>query len=183
MKALLMTFLLLNVFTTIQAAEQRTYIKYNSSEARVIIKTDGQNAIEASTYVDAQENEKFIQDLLNDKNSKLNELKVAIENENCQQFSSHTKSQIIGCGEVTITKEVRTSYGKGGWDMAGSSYSFFVGFTNEGSGRYFDTSYMVTISEVVEAQTNKDGTYAGTVIKTLNLGPIKRIDIGQGDKR
>jgi hypothetical protein len=160
----------------INAIEKRTYTQHNSSEAIVAIETGNEKNIQASSYVDALENELFIHHLLIDQNSKLFQLKARIEKENCDHITTNENPSTNGCGKVTITKEIRISFGRGGWETAGASYVFFVGFTNKGSGRYFDVSRMVTISETAEAQTNQNGTYKGTVVKTLRLGPIKRID-------
>jgi hypothetical protein len=168
MKVFLTTVLFFCITNSLCAIEKRTYTQFNSSEARIFIDTGNEANIQASTYVDALENHTFIRQLLSDPKSKLYQLKLSIEKENC--------NQIAECGDVTITTEVRTSFGRGGWDTAGASYIFFVGFTNVGSGKYFDVSRMVTLSETVEAQTNKDGTYKGTIIKTLQLGQIKKID-------
>lgn len=176
MKQLLTMLLLLCMVTTGHADEKRTYTKINSSEAKVVIETQEHEGIQAAAYIDAKENERFIQDLMKDKNSKLYNLKLQIEKENCNQSTMPGKNKIDGCGEVTLTKEVRTSFGRGGWSSGGSSYTFFIGFTNEGSGRFFDVSHMVTISEAVEAQIKKNGEYAGSIIKTLEMGKITRID-------
>ena len=161
---------------SLQATEVRTYKKTNSSQAQVTIKTEETESIQAASYVDGHENNKFINDMLNDKNSILYKLKSAIEIENCQKNSTPEKPFIAGCGQVTLTSEVRTSFGRDGWMSGGGSYTFFVGFTNDGSGKYFDVSHMVVISEIAEAEANSDGKYLGVIIKSLNLVKIKRID-------
>jgi hypothetical protein len=157
-------------------AEKRSYTKINSSEAQVKIETDQKDSIQAASYVDGLENSKFIQDMLADKKSILYKLKSNIEQENCKQNSTPGKVWIDGCGEVTLTREVKTSFGRDGWMSGGGSYTFFVGFTNDGSGRFFDVSHMVIISERAEAQTKKDGSYSGVIIKSLDLVKIKKID-------
>lgn len=175
MKTIFITLVIL-MSLNVSAAEKRTYTKLNSSEAQVIIETEEKDSIQASTYVDGFDNVQFIADMLNDKKSILYKLKTEIENENCKKYNANGKSWIEDCGQVTITKEVRTSFGRGGWMNCGGSYTFFVGFTNAGTGRFFDVSHMVTISETADAQIAKDGKYSGVVIKLLNLVKIKRID-------
>jgi hypothetical protein len=158
------------------ADEVRTYKKLNSSQAEVVIQTVEQDSTQAAAYVDGLENEQFVNDLLKDKNSLLYKLKHDIEIENCDHASTTESSWIPGCGEVTLTARVRTSFGRGGWDAGGAAYTFFIGFTEEGTGHFFDVSHMVTISESVLAQTNSAGDYSGKIIKTLNFGKITRID-------
>ncbi|MGZ3789342.1 MAG: hypothetical protein ACXVLQ_12515, partial [Bacteriovorax sp.] len=129
MKLFLPACLSLCLSMNLYAAEKRTYTKLNSTEAQVDIVTEEQASIQAATYVDGKENERFIKDVMKDKNSPLYKLKLAIEKENCETNSTPDQSWIEGCGEVTITKEVRTSFGRGGWSSGGSGYTFFVGFT------------------------------------------------------
>jgi len=171
-------FLTLLILTSlgVQSKESRIYKKLNSSEAQVTIKTDEKESIQAAIYTDGIENNQFINDMLMDKNSILSKLKSSIQNENCGKISPVGQLAVDGCGHVTITKEVRTSFGRGGWMSAGGSYTFFVGFTNDGTGRFFDVSHMVSISESAEAQTKSDGTYSGVILKSLTLVKIKRID-------
>lgn len=175
MKIILLALVVVMSFNA-QAFEKRTYTKISSSEAQVKIETEQKDFTQAATYLDGQENAKFIQDMLNDNKSILYKLKSDIEKENCQQLSSPNKSLIENCGEVTLTREVRTSFGINNWMSGGGTYTFFVGFTNTGSGKYFDVSHMVTISERAEAQTLRDGRYSGVIVKSLYLVKIKSID-------
>jgi hypothetical protein len=156
--------------------EMRTYKKLNSSQAEVVIQTEEQDATQAAAYVDAKENVQFVSDLMKDKKSLLYKLKREIEIENCNTTSTDETSHIPTCGEVEMTKMVLTSYGRGGWDSGGASYAFFIGFREEGTGHFFDTSHIVTISESVLAQTDSEGRYSGKIMKTLNFGTITRID-------
>lgn len=174
MKKILLGLFVLTSLSAL-ATEKRYYTKINSSEAQVKIETDQKDSIQAASYVDGLENSKFIPDLLSDKKSILYKLKSSIEQENCKQNSTAEKAWIDGCGQVTLTPEVKTSFGRDGWMSGGGSYTFFVGFTNDGSGRFFDVSHMVIISERAEAQT-KNGIYSGVIIKSLNLVKIKKID-------
>ena len=171
-------FLTILILTSlgVQSKESRIYKKLNSLEAQVIIKTDDKESIQAANYADGTENSQFINDMLMDKNSILSKLKSSIEKDNCGEISPTGQLSVDGCGHVTLTSEVRTSFGRGGWMSAGGSYTFFVGFTNDGTGRYFDVSHMVVISESTEAQTKSDGTYSGVILKSLTLVKIKRID-------
>ncbi len=176
MKLLLPIFFLLTVTSVASAGEKRTYTKVNPSEAKVVIETDQLGGIQAASFVDGRENERFIQEMFKDKNSKLYQLRAAIEKENCNKNSTPEKPWIDGCGQVTLTKEVETSFGRGGWASAGAGYTFFIGFTNEGTGRFFDVSHMASIGEDVEAQTTTSGDYAGKSVKTLTLQKVIRID-------
>jgi len=158
-------------------SEKRTYTKKNSQEASVVIITDEQDSTQAAMYVDGKENARFIDEMLRDSKSKLFKLRQAIELENCGTTSTTPEARRIdGCGEVTITKEIRTSFGRGGWASGGAGYTFFVGFTSEGSGRFFDVSHMAVIFEDVEANTKENGDYAGSVVKTLNLEKIIKLE-------
>lgn len=178
MKALFRTLLLSLMLLSFEAftKELRSYKKLNSSQAEVVIQTDEQDAIQAAAYIDAKENAQFVSDLMKDKRSLLYKLKKAIEMENCNTTSTDESSHIPTCGEVEMTRMVMTSFGRGGWDSGGASYAFFIGFREEGTGRFFDTSHIVTISESVIAQTDSEGRYAGKILKTLNFGTISRID-------
>ena len=171
-------FLTLLILTSlgVQSKESRIYKKLNYSEAQVTIKTDEKESVQAGVYADGIENSQFIDDMLMDKNSILSKLKSSIENENCGKVSPAGQLSVEGCGHVTLTKEVRTSFGRGGWMSAGGTYTFFVGFTNDGTGQYFDVSHMVVISESTDAQRKSDGTYSGVILKNLTLVKIKRID-------
>jgi hypothetical protein len=175
MKNILIGVVLFSTFCA-HAAEKRSYIKINSSEAQVTIETNLQETVQASQYVDGKENAQFVKDLLSDNKSLLSKIVSTIEIENCKNKYSSFNQSIVDCGAITITNEVLTSFGRDGWMSSGGSYTFFVGFTSEGSGRYFEVSHMVVISENVEAQIKKDGNYSGVIIKTLNLVGIKRID-------
>jgi hypothetical protein len=167
----------LTLTTSLSAAEElRTYKKDSNLQATITIQTEETDSTQAAIYVDEKENKKFIDDLLSDPNSLLAQLKSKIELENCEANSTLENTWIDGCGEVTVTEFVRTSFGRGGWASAGASYTFFVGFTSDGTGRFFDVSHMVTISESADAQTNNDGDYNGIVIKTLTLDSIKSLN-------
>ena len=171
MKNSFVLFLLLMFSTESQAAIKRQYKKVGPTKAQVQIQTDEGNSTQATTYLDAFENKQFIHDLLNDKKSSLYKIANIIQQSNCGKFQE-------GCGQITVTDEVKTSYWREGWMSGGTTYTFFVGFTNEGSGHYFDVSYMVTISESVNAQVKNDGSYAGTVIKNYSLVNIIKLESG-----
>jgi len=175
MKILLLGLVILMSFNAL-AFEKRTYTKINSSEAQVKIETEQKDFTQVENFLDGRENGKFIQDMLKDKKSILHKIISDIEIDNCQQPIIANKSVTEDCGEVTLTKEVRTSFGISNGMSGGGTYTFFVGFTNAGSGRYFDVSHMVTISERAEAQTSKDGRYSGVVLKSLYLVKVKSIE-------
>ncbi|MBC7712752.1 MAG: hypothetical protein H7177_05410 [Rhizobacter sp.] len=178
MKALLLGLLVLTISANVHAAaETREYKKDSGVQATVTIHTEETDGTQAAAYVDAQENKKFIEDLLADATSPLAKLKAEIEKESCDANSTPENPWIDGCGEVTITEAVRTSFGRGGWMSGGAGYTFFVGFTSDGSGRFFDVTHMVTISESAEAQVTPDTfDYNGIVIKTLTLDEIKKLE-------
>lgn len=177
MKSLILGLLVLSLANNTFASETRTYKKVSSTEATVVIKTEETEYTQAAGYVDGQENEKFISELLKDSSSPLAKIVKEIELANCEQTSTPENTWIDGCGEVTITKEVRTSFGRGGWASAGAGYTFFVGFTSDGTGRFFDVSHMVTIFESADAQTNEEtADYNGEIIKTLQLSDIKKLE-------
>ncbi len=183
MKALILGLLVLSLSNSVFAAETRTYKKADSTAATVSIKTEETDYTQAAGYVDAQENEQFIAELLKDPSSPLAKLVKEIELANCEQTSTPENKWIDGCGEVTITEAVRTSFGRGGWASAGAGYTFFVGFTSDGSGRFFDVSHMVTIFEAAEAQTKEEsGDYSGEIIKYLSLSEIKKLETSGENK-
>ena len=172
MKSILISLFLL-ISINVRASEKRIYTKLNSREARVVIATSDIDLVQAASYVDGYENEKFINDMLNDKNSILFKLKSEIEKESCIGMNKVEREE---CGHVTLTSEVKTSFGRNGWMSAGGSYTFFVGFTFNGTGRFFEATHMVVISETAEAQVKKDGKYSGVITKSLYLVKIKKID-------
>lgn len=176
MKAFILGLLVLSLSNSVFAAETRTYKKVNASEATVTIKTEETDGTQAAAYVDGNENEQFINELLKDESSPLYKLAREIEQEMCDATSTPDNSWIDGCGEVTITKEVRTSFGRGGWASAGAAYTFFIGFTSDGTGRFFDVSHMITIGESADAQTTEEGEYNGEVIKSLGLLEVKKLE-------
>ncbi len=177
MKAFILGLLVLTISNGIQAEETRTYEKNSNVQATVTIKTEETDSTQAAAYVDAKENEAFIKELLADPTSPLAKIKKEIELENCEANSTPDNSWIDGCGEVTVTDFVRTSFGRGGWMSAGAGYTFFIGFTSDGSGRFFSTTHMISIFEDVEAQVNPESfDYNGITLKILTLDEIKKLE-------
>jgi hypothetical protein len=173
MKYLLTFLLVLGTFNLYaRDAETRDYVKLGSEESSVTIKTIEEDYTQAANYLDGRENKKFVEEMLKDKTSRLGKLADEIIKENCDIISQEDDT----CGWVTVTDSVRTSFGRAGWASGGSGYTFFIGFTFHGTGRFFDVSHMITISETVEAKTDDEGNYNGTIMKALNLGNITRID-------
>lgn len=157
------------LFLTLSAqAEQRTFEKTSPASANVKIISDDPDAVQAAQFVDAAENNMFVEIMLKDKNSPLSEIRKKLELENCHEESSDG-GWIDQCGQVEITDSIQTYFGRGGWMSAGAAYTFFVGFRHDGTGRYFSSAYMVTITEDVEANTNEDMSYNGSLTKSLNL--------------
>ena len=163
--------------STLSFAEEakQVYKQINAEEAEVTVTLTEEDFGQTATYVDGAQNEKFIEQLLKDKNSKLFALKAQIEKENCEENSTDENPWIDGCGQVEVTKEVLTSFGRGGWAGAGAYYTFFLGFRSAGTGRFFETTHMVQIMEDVNAVTKDDGEFAGQFIKTLKLETIKKL--------
>lgn len=167
MKALILGLLVLTISSHAQA-ESRAYKKISSSEAVVTIHTDETDGTQAIFYTDGSSNDQFLQDLLADKSSDFYKAAQAIVLENCGGEESD-------CGEVTLTDSVRTGFGRGGWMEAGSAYTSFLGFTHNGTGRFFGVDYQIEVIEDVVAQVNADYEYSGVVIKTLSA-TIKKIE-------
>lgn len=167
MKALILGLLALTISSHAQA-ESRVYKKISSSEAVVTIHTDETDGTQAVIYTDGSNNEEFIQDLLADKSSDFYKAAKAIILENCGEDETD-------CGEVTLTDSVRTGFGRGGWMEAGSVYTSFLGFTHNGSGRYFGVDYQIEVTEDVVAQVNENYEYSGVVLKNLSA-TIKKIE-------
>ncbi|MBY0415535.1 MAG: hypothetical protein K2Q18_15285 [Bdellovibrionales bacterium] len=180
MKSIILGLMILSI-ASVHATESREYKKVSSTEAVVKIQTEEQDGTQAAAYVDAQENKKFIADLRKDKNSALAKLISEIELANCETNSTEENPWIDGCGQVIITDSVLTSFGRGGWASAGAGYSYFIGFQSDGSGRFFESDYILTIYESVEAQAKDDGNYAGFVLKTLSFDNILKLPKKQVD--
>lgn len=174
MKSLL-TFIILSSlsFGVHAEVEKRTFKKVSEKAALVTIQTEETDGTQAAGYVDGHENAEFIKMLLKDKNSELSKLKKSIELENCETTSTDENKWIDGCGEVTFTPEVNTAFGRGGWMSGGANYTFFVGFTSDGTGHFFTATHMVTFSEDCEAQVNEQYEYNGIVLKQMVLENIK----------
>jgi len=173
MKGLILGLLALTLSVNVFAGETRVYKKTGATTATVTIKTEETDSTQAAVYVDAQENKRFIQQILKDPKSPLAILVKKIETENCEDPTEGY------CGSITMTDAVGTSFGRGGWMSAGATYSFFVGYTEAGTGHFFAVSHIVTISESAEAQTKTDGDmeYSGVVLKTLSLDSIKEVKL------
>ncbi len=177
MKTVLISAIILSLSSNLYASEEtRAYKKISNTEALVTINTEETDGTQAAAYVDGKENDSFINDLLKDQTSPLAKLVKEIELKNCEATSTPDNTWIDGCGEVRITKLTLTSFGRGGWASAGARYTFFVGFVSDGTGRFFDVSHMVTISETADAQTNEKYDYSGVVLKTLSLLDIKKLN-------
>lgn len=177
MKTIAFATLLLAYSSFTMAETTKSYEQISDIAATVTIKTEEQDGTQAAVYVDASDNKQFIKEMLKLEGSPLAELKKKIELANCEQTSTPENDWIDGCGQVVITEEVRTSFGRGGWMSAGAGYTFFVGFLSDGSGRFFDATHMVTIFENCEAQTKDEtGEYNGTILKLLSLEGIKELE-------
>jgi hypothetical protein len=175
---ILTTFMLSAFIFNIAMADESyklTYTKLDADNAQVLIETGANGESQAAVLVNGDYNQKFLDEMLKDKNSKLSKLKAQIEIENCEENSTDENPYIDGCGEVQITNSVETSFGRGGWASAGAGYSFFVGFRNSGSGRFFEATYLVNFSEGVEAIGGANDEFDGTFLKTLSLNSIKKL--------
>lgn len=152
-----------------------SYTKMDANSAQVIIATGPEGESQAAVLVNGEQNQQFIDELLKDKSSKLAQLKAQIEMENCETTSTDTETYIDGCGEVRITPAVVTSFGRGGWASAGAGYTFFVGFVEAGTGRFFEATYMIKMSESVEAIGGENDEFDGTFLKLLTLDEVKKL--------
>lgn len=175
MKTLALAITALALSSNVMASESRTYKKVSATEASVTIKTEETDATQAASYNDGKENKKFISELLKDANSPVYKLAREIEMENCEATSTSEDPVVETCGEVTVTEDIRTSFERGGWQNSSSGYTFFLGFTNQGTGRFFGVSHMITIYEEAEALSNEEYEYSGVVMKHYSLGSIKKI--------
>ncbi len=176
MKNIALSMLLLSLTLATHAAETRTYKKVSPTVASVEILVDAEEPGQAGVYVDGKETKTFIKELLADPESPLYKLKKEIELANCEETSKGEQTWIDMCGEVTITPTIRTSFGRGGWADAGAGYTFFVGFTSDGTSRLFSVSHMVTINEGVEAEFSDQGEFVGKFIKTISFSAIKELE-------
>ncbi|MFA6237710.1 MAG: hypothetical protein WC635_10320 [Bacteriovorax sp.] len=169
MKYVLLGFVFAGFAVNIHAADKRTFSKLSSSKAIVKIDTKSRMGIDAANYTDGKENRLFINAMLKDKDSDLAKLKAKIEKDFCPDVKTE------GCGEVTFTKETRTSSGRDGWKSGYASYSFFIGFTADGPRKQFYATHIASIFERTQAQTRND-EYLGIILKTLEQGKIKEIE-------
>ncbi len=152
-----------------------TYTKLTADTAQVVYETGKDGVSQAGSLVNGEQNQRFIQELLKDKNSQLAKLKAEIELQNCEENSTEENSYIDGCGEVELTSAVVTSFGRGGWASAGAGYTLFVGFRSAGTGRFLDSTHMLNFSESVEAMGEEGQEFEGTFLKTLSLDSIKKL--------
>lgn len=172
MKIILPTILALSLSLSAFAEDEtRTYKKKSSTEASVEISLSKDDAVQAASFTDGAEIGRFLQDLLDDKDSELFKIKQKLIAENCGD-----EIDLEICGAVEITDHVQTSYGRGGWMEAGGAYTAFIGFRFSGTGHFFSSSYMVTVNEDTVAQTDDEYEFSGKVYKTLSLSAVKKLD-------
>lgn len=176
MKTFLLSLIVLTIASNTQAETiNREYKKISSTHAQVVIKVE-EDFVQAAEFVDQVENARYMEDLLKDPNSPLAQIKKQIEKDNCDENSTEENSWIDGCGEVRITKEVLTGFGRGGWAGAGATYTFFIGFSSDGTGRFFDVTHMITFSESAGAEVDNEGNFTKIVTKDLELIKIKKLE-------
>jgi hypothetical protein len=157
--------------------EIRTYKKTGATTAEVLI----QNAdTQAAMYIDGNENAQFISELLEDSQSPLSKLAKEIQDEMCGDMTDEEDMPLdYSCGYVDLSNTVMTSYGRGGWMSAGASYTFFMGFRHAGTGRFFESTHMITIHESVEATVDENYEPNGEMVKYLEFGKIKKLEVDQ----
>ena len=175
---LLMTMILGLTFSTGAFADQDisySYKKVNSKSAIVDIDTHTEDTTQAIFFIDSEHNNKFLAELMEDKNSEIYKIKKEIEQEMCGDEGSADAVELNDCGEVELTEYVQTSFGRGGWASAGAGYTLFMGFRHRGTGRFFESSHMIHFSESVEAVGYDGEDFKGRYIKTLNLDSIKKL--------
>lgn len=167
----LFTYLLvlLSFMSYADESESRVYTRINEKSAKVMIKSE---IMQAAELVDGAENERFLTELLFDSKSELFKIKNKLAKEFCEAGSVVKENlEIEDCGYITITPGVITSFGRGGWAGAGAVYTIFIGFTANGSGRFFESKYMLKLSEDVNAESF--GSSDGKFIKELKLISVK----------
>lgn len=176
MKAIILGLLVLSFAAHAdESTEKRSYKKTSSVEAVVTITEENSEGTQAAIYVDGIESNRFVADLAADQNSPLAKAIKEIEMENCGETSAESLGYIEGCGSVEITNSVQVSFGRGGWASAAQSSIYFVGFRFDGTGHYFDSNYMIKVSESVEAQTDENGEYNGTLLKVYTLDKVTKL--------
>lgn len=176
MKAIILGLLVLSFAAHAdESAGNRSYKKISSVEAVVTITEESTEGTQAAIYVDGIESNRFIADLVADQNSPLAKAVKAMEMENCDETSTEPLGYIERCGSVEITNSVQVSFGRGGWASAGQSSVYFVGFRSDGTGNYFNSDYMIKVSESVEAQTDENGEFNGTLLKVYSLDKVTQL--------
>lgn len=168
-------FIAATLLVSAAQAETREFKKTSANSAQVVITTDDKDSVQAATYLDGQENEKLISTFLADPKSELSKLKAKVEKANCDANSTPDDGWIPQCGEVVLSNLVTTSFGRGGWAEGSAEYSFFVSFRMDGTGRFLESLYLVSIVESVEAKTDSNYNYTGQVVKTLNFGSVQNL--------
>jgi hypothetical protein len=158
-------------------AEMREFKKHDANSAEVIITTDEKDYTQAAVYLDGQENAKLLSMVLADPASELSKLKLEIELDNCEANSTPDDDWVPQCGQVEFSELVKTSFGRGGWAEGQAGYSFFIGFRMQGTGRFLESLYLVTIVETVVAAQDENYNYQGTITKTLNVGTIQKLPL------
>jgi|GEM_PF-615687 len=173
--------LLISFFLTLPAfaTEQRQFQKVDANTAVVKIITEERDSTQVANYIDAQENAQYLLMLLADHQSKLSLLMKQIQQDNCGTTTEAPDGWIDGCGGAEITDFVRTSFGRGGWMEAGAGYTFFVGFRSAGTGRFFESTYMVTFFEHGVADVDQNGEYLGSITKDLTFGTVTKLPSAQ----
>ena len=156
-------------------ADTREFKKISANSAQVIITTDDKDSVQAATYLDGQENVKLLSTFLADPKSELAKLKAKVELANCDTNSTPGDGWIPQCGEVVLSTLVTTSFGRGGWAEGSAEYSFFVSFRMDGTGRFLESLYLVSIAESVEAKIDPNYNYTGQVVKTLSFGSVQKL--------
>lgn len=79
MKNVLYLFLMSNSIAHSSVNEMRIYNKVNPKTAVISIQTEEKESTQAANYLDGKENERFIAELVNDKNSDLYKIKMKKE--------------------------------------------------------------------------------------------------------
>lgn len=174
--------LLVSLSLSAHAIEPKKILKTGANSATVRIETEEKDGTQVAAYIDASEMPEFIQIMLNDPTSELSKIKRELEMENCQETSTTPDGYIPQCGAVEWTDLVQTSFGRGGWMSAGAAYTLFVGFRFDGTGRFFESTHMVVLSESAEAVVDSDMNYTGFITKDLRLEKAERLPLSHHDK-
>lgn len=140
----------------------------------ISIFTPKEEGVQAAAYVNANELPQVIELLLQDPKSEVSKIKKEIEEKTCPGVPPQNISD--ECGHVEFTVAVQTAFGRGGWMDGGAAWTLFVGFRDNGTGRFYEAQYGVVINEDVVARVDQEGEYSGELVKTYTFIRVFKYD-------